>query len=177
MITDSEVFRIGKFIKPHGIKGEIALAFDNDVFDRVDCPYLICRIDGILVPFFIKEYRFKGKETALITFDDVNDEPQAQRFAGLDVFFPRKYYEEDNVNDGIEYSWNFFLGFTVIDEQAGELGVIEEIDEKTINTLFLIHNGNNEYIIPATEDFIVDIDTKNKLMRVALPSGLLESLQ
>lgn len=172
MIKENEVFKIGKFIKPHGIKGEINFSFENDVFDRVDCPYLICRIDNILVPFFIEEYRFKGKETALIKFEDIDNEEKARRMSGLEVYFPRKYYEEEN-SDDIEYSWNFFIGFSVIDKTAGKLGIIEDIDDKTINTLFLVKDGEDELIIPATEDFIEKIDAKKKVLYLALPEGLI----
>lgn len=172
MIKDSEVFRIGKLIKPHGIKGEISFAFENDVFDRVDCPYLICRIDGIFVPFFIEEYRFKGSETALITFEDIDSEEKAQRMSGLEVYFPRKYYEED-IDEEIEYSWNFFIGFSVIDKGSGKLGTIEAVDDKTLNTLFLIKNEDDELIIPATEDFIEKIDAKKKILYLNLPEGLI----
>lgn len=172
MITESKVFKIGKFTKPHGIKGEIAFAFDDDVFDRVDCPYLICQIDGIFVPFFIEEYRFKGKETALIKFEDIDDEQQVQRFSGLDVYFPREYCDE--VDEDAIYSWNFFIGFTAIDSQAGRLGIIEEVDDKTINTLFLIRDEQNEYIIPAVEDFIENIDAQGKAVYFNLPEGLVD---
>ncbi|MDH6307583.1 16S rRNA processing protein RimM [Dysgonomonas sp. PFB1-18] len=172
MIKESEVFKIGKLVKPHGIKGEISFAFENDVFDRVDCPYLICRIDNILVPFFIKEYRFKGSETALITFEDIDSDRKALRMAGLDVYFPRKYYEEDS-DENIEYSWNFFIGFSVTDKLAGELGIIEAIDDKTLNTLFLIKNEDEELIIPATEDFIEKVDPKKKVLYLNLPEGLI----
>lgn len=172
MIKENEVFKIGKFIKPHGIKGEMNFSFENDVFDRVDCPYLICRIDNILVPFFIEEYRFKGKETALIKFEDIDNEEKARRMSGLEVYFPRKYYEEES-NDDIEYSWNFFIGFSVIDKTAGKLGIIEDIDDKTINTLFLIKDGEDELIIPATEDFIEKVDAKKKVLYLVLPEGLI----
>jgi len=173
MIKDNEVFKIGKLIKPHGIKGEISFAFDNDVFDKVDCTYIICRVDGIFVPFFIDEYRFKGSETALIKFEDIDNEEKAQRLAGLDVYFPRKYYEED-IQEDIEYSWNYFIGFSVNDKTAGPLGTIEAIDDKTLNILFLIKDGDIETIIPATEDFIENIDPKKKILYVNLPEGLLE---
>ena len=168
MIKENEVFKIGKFIKPHGIKGEMNFSFENDVFDRVDCPYLICRIDNIL----IEEYRFKGKETALIKFEDIDNEEKARRMSGLEVYFPRKYYEEES-NDDIEYSWNFFIGFSVIDKTAGKLGIIEDIDDKTINTLFLIKDGEDELIIPATEDFIEKVDARKKMLYLALPEGLI----
>lgn len=172
MIKENEVFKIGKLIKPHGIKGEISFIFENDVFDRVECPYLICRINGILVPFFIEEYRFKGSGTALIIFEDIDSEEKAQRISGLEVYFPRKYYEED-IDEEIEYSWNFFIGFTVSDKKVGKIGIIEDIDEKTLNTLFLIKDGNQEFIVPATEDFIEKIDAKKKVLYMDLPEGLL----
>ena len=171
MIKDSEVFKIGKLIKPHGIKGEISFAFENDIFDRVDCPYLICRIDGIFVPFFVDEYRFKGSETALITFEGVYSEDKAMQMSGLEVFFPRKYFEEES-DDDIDYSWNFFIGFSVVDKVAGNLGTIEEIDDKTINTLFLVKNDDEDLIIPATEDFVEKIDAKKRILYLNLPEGL-----
>lgn len=173
MIKESEVFKIGKLIKPHGIKGEINFAFENDVFDRVDCPYLICKIDDIYVPFFIEEYRFKGKDTALFIFEGIDNEIKAQRLSGVEVYFPRKYYE-DQTEEDIEYSWNFFIGFTVIDKIKGKLGIIEEVDGKTMNVLFLIHSEDSEeYIIPATEDFIDKVDAKNKIIYLNLPEGLI----
>lgn len=172
MIRENEVFKIGKLTKPHGIKGEVSLSFDNDVFDRVDCPYLICSINGIFVPFFIEEYRFKGKDTALITFEGIDSEEKAARLSGIEVYFPRKYYEEDTQED-IEYSWSFFIGFKAIDKKAGELGIIEEVDEKTLNTLFLIKDSEDELIIPATESFIEKIDPKKKIIYLQLPEGLI----
>lgn len=172
MIKENEIFKIGKLVKPHGIKGEVSFTFDNDIFDKVDCPYLICSINGIFVPFFIEEYRFKGNETALVTFEDIDSEEKAQRLSGIEIYFPRKYFNEKE-NDDLDYSWSFFLGFLAIDKTAGELGIIEEVDEKTINTLFLIKNGEEEYIIPATEDFIEEIDAKKKTIYFQLPEGLI----
>ena len=64
MIRSEEVYKIGVFNKPHGIKGELQFTFTDDIFDRVDCDYLICLLDGILVPFFIEEYRFRSDTTA-----------------------------------------------------------------------------------------------------------------
>ena len=66
MIKKDEVFKIGIFNKPHGVKGELSFTFTDDIFDRVDCEYLICLLDGIFVPFFIEEYRFRSDTTALV---------------------------------------------------------------------------------------------------------------
>ncbi|GAB6011577.1 ribosome maturation factor RimM [Viscerimonas tarda] len=172
MITQNEVFKIGKLIKPHGIKGEISFAFDNDIFDRVDCPYLICLIDGILVPFFIEEYRFKGKETALIKLEDIDSADKVRQLNGVEVYFPRTYLE-DREEEDVDYSWNYFIGFQIVDEKQGDIGVIEDIDELTINTLFLVKNDDEDIIIPASEALITGIDDKNKILRMDLPEGLL----
>jgi 16S rRNA processing protein RimM len=39
MIKKDEVFKIGIFNKPHGVKGEISFTFTDDIFDRVECEY------------------------------------------------------------------------------------------------------------------------------------------
>lgn len=172
MIRAEEVFKIGRFIKPHGIKGEINLNFENDIFDRTDCPYLICLIDGIFVPFFIKEYRFKNNETALVMLESVASDVQAKQLCGFDVYFPRKYFEG---NDEAQYSLEYFIGFQVVDTVKGDIGVITEIDQSTINTLFLLEdNAGNEIIIPASDDFVVNIDPKKKTLLLTLPEGLLD---
>ena len=55
MIKKDEVFKIGIFNKPHGVKGEISFTFRDDIFARVECEYLVCLLDGIFVRFFIEE--------------------------------------------------------------------------------------------------------------------------
>ena len=171
MIKEEEVFRIGKLLKPHGIKGEISFAFDNDVFDKVDCPYLICLIDGLFIPFFIEEYRFKGKETALITFEDINSEEKARKFNGVEVYFPRTFFDEND--SSVEYSWNYFVGFKVFDNDK-LIGTISAVDKLTINVLFIINNeAGDEILIPASEDFIVEIDDEKHILKMQLPEGLL----
>ena len=52
MIKREEVYKIGIFNKPHGIHGELSFTFTDDIFDRVEAEYLICLLDGILVPFW-----------------------------------------------------------------------------------------------------------------------------
>lgn len=69
MIKKEEVYKIGLFNKPHGIHGELQFTFTDDIFDRVDCDYLVCLLDGIFVPFFMEEYRFRSDSTALVKLE------------------------------------------------------------------------------------------------------------
>ena len=95
MIRREDVYRIGKLGKAHGIKGEVSMMFDDDIFDRMDAEYLVLDIDGIMVPFFMEEYRFKSQETVLVKFEGVDTQERAKELTGTEVFFPRELANED----------------------------------------------------------------------------------
>lgn len=170
MIKKEDVYKIGVFNKPHGVKGEISFTFTDDIFDRVDCDYLICSMDGIFVPFFIEEYRFRSDTTALVKLEDVDTAEKARMFTNVEVYFPIEHAEESEES---ELSWNFFVGFKVEDVHHGELGFITDVDNSTVNTLFVIDRQGEELLVPAQEEFIINMDTKQKKMTVNLPEGLL----
>jgi 16S rRNA processing protein RimM len=171
MIKKEEVYKIGLFNKPHGIHGELQFTFTDDIFDRVDCDYLICPLDGIFVPFFIEEYRFRSDSTALVKLEGIDTAERARMFTNVDVYFPVKHAEE--AEDG-ELSWNFFVGFRMEDVRHGELGEVVEVDTTTVNTLFVVEQEDGEeLLIPAQEEFIVEINQEKKLITVELPEGLL----
>lgn len=172
MIRPEEVYCIGKFTRTHGVQGEMAMTFTDDVFDRTDCPYLICSMDGILVPFFIEEYRFKSDNVALIKFERIDTNEAASIFTNKEVYFPKSYAEE--AEDG-EYSWQYFIGFDTEDTTHGHLGELVDVDESTVNTLFVVERSDGEEIlIPAQETFIEDIDHERRLIKFNLPDGLLD---
>ena len=171
MIKKEEVYIIGLFNKPHGIHGELQFTFTDDIFDRVDCDYLICLLDGIFVPFFIEEYRFRSDSTALVKLEGIDTAERARMFTNVEVYFPVKHAEE--AEDG-ELSWNFFVGFRMEDVRHGELGEVVEVDTTTVNTLFVVaQEDGEELLIPAQEEFIVEINQEKKLITVELPEGLL----
>lgn len=171
MIRKEEVFKIGVINKPHGVKGEVSFTFTDDIFDRVDCDYLILLMDGILVPFFMEEYRFRSDNMALVKFEDIDTAEQARKFTNVEVYFPKKFMDEqEDVT-----SWNFFIGFRVEDVHHGYLGEITDVDDTTINVLFSIEKDGEELLLPAHEEFIIDLDRKKKVMKVDVPDGLIES--
>ena len=171
MIKKEEVYKIGLFNKPHGIHGELQFTFTEDIFDRVDCDYLICLLDGIFVPFFIEEYRFRSDSTALVKLEGIDTAERARMFTNVEVYFPVKHAEE--AEDG-ELSWNFFVGFRMEDVRHGELGEVVEVDTTTVNTLFVVEQEDGEeLLVPAQEEFIVEINQEKKLITVELPEGLL----
>ena len=170
MIRKEEVYKIGIFNKPHGIHGELSFTFTDDIFDRVEAEYLICLLDGIFVPFFIEEYRFRSDATALVKLEGVDTAERARMLTNIEVYFPVKHAE--GAGPG-ELSWDFFVGFRMEEVHHGQLGEVTDVDTSTINTLFVVDYKGEELLIPAQEDFIMDIDQKHKVITVDLPEGLL----
>ena len=105
MIKKDEVFKIGIFNKPHGVKGEISFTFTDDIFDRGECEYWVGLLDGIFVPFFIEEYRFRSDTTALVKLEGVDTSEKARMFTNVEVYFPKKYVGEEEDSDDIP-TWN-----------------------------------------------------------------------
>ncbi|MBQ4022877.1 MAG: 16S rRNA processing protein RimM [Prevotella sp.] len=172
MIKQEDVYKIGRLGKPHGVRGELSFMFSDDVFDRVDADYLIVETEGILVPFFIEEYRFRSGETALLKLEGISTVERARELTNSDVFFPRRLAQ----NDDEEMTWAQIVGFRLVDEQLGKVvGSISSVDDSTENVLFDVAtpDGKN-LLIPAAEDWISDVDTEKREIRMRLPEGLLD---
>lgn len=168
MIKQEDVYKIGRLGKTHGVKGEVSFMFDDDVFDRVDADYLVLDIDGILVPFFIEEYRFRSDNTAIMKFDGIDTQERARELTGCDVFFPRALADDED--DTI--TWAAIVGFDIIDSNSGKpVGRIASVDDTTINILLCLEDGR---LIPASEELITDIDQENRIITINIPNGLLE---
>jgi len=174
MIKREDLIEIGQFNKPHGIKGEISFTFTNDIFDESECNFLLCEIDGIFVPFEIESYRFKSDTTALIKLVRIETDSQVKFLTNLEVYFPKQYMTDNKVSENIA-SWDYFIGYKIIDSALGEIGSIVDVDETTINVLFVVEQvEGNEILIPASEDLIEKIDTDNKKIWIMMPEGLIE---
>lgn len=168
MIKEENIYQIGRLGKTHGVRGEISFLFDDDVFDRVDADYLILKVDGIFVPFFIEEYRFKSDSNAIIKFEDIDTQERARELTGADVYFPRSLAENDDEN----LSWSVLVGFDIIEASNGRtIGRIASVDDSTLNILFCLDDGR---LIPASENLITAIDQQTRTLTMHIPEGLLD---
>lgn len=172
MIKQEEVYRIGRLGKPHGVKGEVSFQVSDDVFDRVDADCLVLELDGILVPFFIEEYRFRSEDIALLKLEGVDTADQARELTGCSVFFLRRLAD----NDREEVTWAEIIGYRVIDANTlQEVGTLTDVDDSTVNTLFNVTTKEgDEVLLPAGEDLITAVDKAGRNITMTIPEGLLD---
>lgn len=105
-------------------------------------PFVFVRRDGLFVPFRSENISSLIGEEAFVLRSDVQDEEE-----GL-------------------MTWQDLTGYTMEDDEAGVLGVIDTVDESTINTLATLTDGR---MVPLHEDFILDIDQSARVLHVHLP--------
>lgn len=167
MIKREDVYKIGRLGKAHGVKGEVSFQFDDDIFDTTDADFLILEIDGILVPFFMEEYRFRNDSLALVKFCDVDTQQRASELTGCDVYFPRTLAED---SEG-QLSLSSLVGFDIVEASNSKVvGKIAAIDDTTQNILFELEDGR---LIPASDELITNIDTNRQQIIMQIPTGLL----
>lgn len=176
MIKRAEIAEIGRFNKPHGIKGEISASLDIDI-DIADVKCIVLEVDGIFVPFFIESVRPKTSETVLLTIDGIDNELKAKEFANKKIYIlnadlPETDDEDDDNDEGFYAS--DLIGYKVIDREHGDIGEITDINDATDNVLFIITTPQgDELLIPVADEFIEEIDSETHTLHTDIPSELL----
>ena len=163
MITNEQVISIGRLTRTHGKRGELQCLMSNEYWDNADATFLILKLDNILVPFRVLDWRGKGSDSLIFQLDNITDEQEAQRLIGTEAFM---LLSDMNQEDEMMPTWQSLVGYRVMDTDQGELGTVDQVDETTINTLITLSDGR---LIPIHEDFIIDINAEDKLLTICLP--------
>ena len=167
MLKKEDFIYFGKFTKPHGTRGEIGICGEGFLLGE-GCDYVACDIDGILVPFFIESSRTKNNDTIIVKLEHLDSAESVRFLTNRSTYIPREWVDEEE-----NFTWNYFVGFTVNDEESGEIGEIVDIDDSTINTLFIVEHDGEEILIPANEEMITAIDHEEHIINCRLPEGLI----
>ena len=104
-------------------------------------PFVFVQRDGLFVPFRSE---------------------RVPELIGEEAFVLRRDVQEED--DGL-MTWQDLVGYTIEDEGM-TVGVIETIDESTMNTLATLTDGR---MVPLHEDFIIEIDEQARVLRVHFP--------
>ncbi len=168
MIDKNTLTPIGETLKTHGIAGEILCKFSVDIETDEGLPqYLLMEDEGIVVPIFVESLRGRNLDSMILKLEGIDSDRTARRFLKKEILTDQEIVFEDFTSEG---QLQRLVGFRLIDEQYGDLGELTGIDTSTINTLFEV----GERLIPAHDEFIREIDTEKRIIRTALPDGILD---
>ena len=106
-----------------------------------------------------------------VGIQDVNTVEAASALTGKSVFLPLEMLPKLT---GKQFYYHEVKGFTVVDENKGELGPIKEILEYPTQAIIQVFKDGKEILIPILDQVIVKVDRKGKKLHVKAPEGLID---
>ena len=168
--SDEPVFVvIGKFRKPHGIRGEVRMTV------LTDFPELIVKGRKIYVgqnyqQYTIKNIRWHGGDQ-LVALEELPDRTAVEIFRNVIVHMTS---EDMPAPPEGEFYLHQLVDLEVVTDQGEILGRIKEVILTGANDVYLVDTPDGkEILLPAIDDVVLNIDLNEKTMLVHIISGLL----
>ena len=172
MTQIEDCFYLGKIVRKHSFKGEIVIKLDTDepqLYKNLESVFV--NIGNNLVPFFIEKSSFSKSTLLRVKFEDIDSEEDADAILKSEVYLPIQLLPK---LEGDKFYYHEVIGFTVVDENFGDVGIITNINDSAAQALFEIDRDGTEIFIPMVDDFIKKVDRENQKIEVTTPEGLID---
>ncbi len=167
-----DCFYLGKIVRKYSFKGELLIKLDTDqpeLYENLDAVFIF--VGNSLIPFFIESSQLHKSDLLRIKFEDVTTEEDADSLLKSNVYLPLELLPK---LEGNQFYFHEVLGFKMIDSNFGTIGVIKGINDSTAQSLFEIDREGIEVLIPMNDEFIKEVNRKNKTILVETPEGLID---
>ncbi|AKQ44643.1 ribosome maturation factor RimM [Rufibacter radiotolerans] len=171
-MTLDACFQLGYIMKTHGTKGQVVAFFDVDFpeeYDELESVFLL--INGKLVPFFIDDLNPQDRGRSIIRFEDVKTVADAEKLKGTAIYLPLNQLPELEED---QFYFHEVIGYTVVDEQLGELGTVSTFFDLPNQDLLAMDYQGHEVLIPVQDEIVLRTNKEERKIYVNLPEGLLE---
>jgi 16S rRNA processing protein RimM len=172
MSKRSEPVLLGKVVATHGIKGQLRItAYSGEFKTILSLSSLMLKApDGGMETFEVAASAVHGKKilVALKGYGTIN---QSLHLVGREIYATREEMPELAAG---EFYWCDLLGLTVMTDHGELLGILADIIATGSNDVYVVKNDGREYLIPALEDVVLDINLDDGIMTVSPPEGLLD---
>lgn len=165
-IHKKDFVSVGFICKTHGTKGELRIDLKSEIELK---EWVMIEINQKPVPFFIEKFTATHSDEAIIKLRDINSLIDAEVLKNRNLLYPKS--EVEKTSSG--YYGQEIIGYKLIDKKLGEIGVIEEIEEFPFQTILKSTFKNKEVLIPAVNEFIVEINDDEQLIFLELPDDLI----
>lgn len=169
---NENLVEIGAVGRPHGIRGEVRLAWYADSLDLLRGELWLKAGDVPPRRVEVRSVRVRGS-TPLVLFAGVDDRSAAETLRGQRLLVPESRLPECAED---EIYLHELLGFAVLLDATGEaLGTLDHVDFPGEQELWVIGTPDGrEVYLPAVPEFVAAIDCAARQIRIRPPEGLLE---
>ena len=167
-----DCFFLGTIVAKYSFKGEILVKLDTDRPNTyVDLQSIFVETTNGLVPYFIDRCLLHKSSLLRIKFEGVDSENEAEVLLKKDLFLPMEMLPPLKGN---QFYYHEVTGFSAIDQFNIEIGTIKTVNYSGTQPLFIIDSDGTEILIPAHDNFIIELDRKSEKIFLDLPEGLLD---
>jgi len=171
--NSDDFVEVGFIQKLHGLKGDLILSFNSEFEDRIDqLDTLFIQLDGGLVPFFLANdgFRPRSSQSAICHFDWIDTQDKAKGLVGCTAFIP----DDQQFENMPDESESPLIGMIAIDDQYGELGEIDRVDDFAGNIVITVNHPKGEILIPLSDEIITSVDEHKRVIHLNCPKGLID---
>ena len=171
-MNEDDFYYLGKILKTHGNKGQVSVHLDVDEpadYQKLESVYL--DLHGERIPFFIAGLELKHNRKAVVKFHDFNTLEDAESLQGLEMYLP---VTQLPALKGNRFYYHEIIGFQIVDQTHGNIGVVDDILELPHQSLFQVRHGEKEILIPVVDEIIQKVDRRKKLLMIEALPGLIE---
>ena len=163
-----EKIKVGQVVNVVGLKGELKVYHYSDYKERFE---ELSKIYLENTFYKISNVRYM-KELVILKLEGIDDRTEAEKHKGENIYIDQ---EDKRVLPEDTYYIIDLIGLRVMEENGNVLGVISDVIQNTAQDLYEVERENKgKFLIPAVDEFILNIDMKNRTMTVKLIEGLLE---
>ena len=131
---------------------------------------LFIELHGALVPFFVKGTKLNGSSLT-VKLDGIEKPDDTRDIMKCSVYLPLEKLPQ---LDDKHFYYHEIVGYEVIDERFGVVGIAEEILDRLMQPVIKIRSGRDEVMIPLAEGAVKKVDRAEKKLYVSSPEGLIE---
>ena len=140
-----------------------------EIYEHLDALFL--DINNSLIPYFIERSQLHKSDLLRIKIEDVSSESAAEELLKKEVYLPLDLLPE---LEGNAFYYHEIIGFHVVDESFGSVGLISGVNDSTAQVLLEIDRNGTEILIPLNDDIIRVVDRNKKTVTVHTPPGLID---
>jgi len=167
-----DLISIGRVVRTQGIRGQIkVILYSGPCHDRPELKEVwLGQVEGTASRMRISEAK-AHKKALVIKLEGIDSIDEAHELVSSEVMVPRSSLAA--LPEG-EYYWFQLIGLKVLDEKGRSYGSIREIIETGSNDVYVARQGEEEFLIPATEDVIRNIDLEEGIIVIEPLPGLFD---
>ncbi len=165
---------IGKIKQAHGLRGEVyVLVFSKDISWQKKLKNITIKQNDQSKSLNVLKLK-PFKDGLILTLESVTDRNQSEAIQGSEVWIDQNLFKSqpDETPYLVEIE-----NFMVNDKTLGILGKITEFSFNGSQDLLVVTALNNsevKYEIPFVDQFVLKIDSENKMLMMDLPEGLID---